>query len=146
MSEKHSFESVAERILRGEASIPGISDVPAWPVASVLSDCFVVLMHAELPGCVALVGEVGKRVVLVGAYSERLKNACAEQHAESFKEADFKSVDAGALVVLLGAIAECVAGRREINERFLEIPGVEGAELLRQLAVFWRSRSMGALH
>lgn len=142
---KLDFVEVAERILRGEASLETVPGVEPWPVRSDGSDSFLMLMHRELPGAVALFGVVGDEVVLCGAYSVRLYAACKEQRSEWFVFAECENKSGGAAVVcLIAAIAE--SAQRRMNEEFIFVAGVDACGVLRGLSKDWERANSEALH
>lgn len=142
---KESFEAVAERVLRGEAAIETVEGIDPWPPVGGCEDRFLVLMHRDFPGCVALFGSKGDEIVLTGAYSAALLAAC-----KSWRPKDFRFGGRGqpqglaALSALLDAVA--VSALEGVEAPFHLLCGVEGALLLSDLRAFWSRRSGEALH
>jgi len=141
-----TFEEVAERILSGQAALETAPEVEPWPRNSrTPADSFAVYMHPELPGCVALLGAIDKRVILCAAYSEPLRAFLKAERAEYFSFNDCENTSGyAACVVLTSVLADYLRGSTE--HKFLWIAGAEAAELLESLSRHWRHRGDGVLN
>lgn len=132
MNTRHSFESLVDLVLSERCSVETAEGVPGWPTGATVSGAVIsILMHRDVPGAVALFGEVDGVTVLTGAFSGRLKDFVAAHHAARFRFDSCRSPEA-AIRFLFSKVAGISESRRE-DENFRFVCGVEGAELLASL-------------
>lgn len=135
------FFDMCRRVVGGDVGLATCDGVPVVTGAS--GESLSVLMHPELPGAVALAGVLGQRVFVSGFGSERLREACLEQHPEIFLEspqADRKEV----LVCLVGAVVATLEG--SLDEPFVLVPGGDALDLVRQILALYDAPGREVLH
>lgn len=138
---KLSFDSVVQAVLDGRCSVETVEGVEPWPTGvQVGCDVVSILMHRDVPGAVALFGEIGGATVLTGAFSSKLRDFIAVRHARHFRFDSVRAPDA-AVRFLFKCIAEMLDSRRE-NENFRFVCGADGADLLASLRAISRASEM----
>lgn len=149
MSSSVTFEALAERVLAGEVSVETVPGVPAWPAKALgpgraKAGSVFLFLHRDFPGVVAMVVFLRKRVELCGCFSDALRSYLADEYSADFNFEPNLEPDS-ALFRVLDSAAPSLWRGASLDEAFIEVPGVVGADLLRSLReVHFAAR--GSLH